>query len=44
MAAKSVDVDLDALKGKSAESIEQAAVRDHQNYFSRVSVDFGATL
>ena len=35
--------DLDALKGKSVESVEQAAVKDHQNYFSRMSVDFGAT-
>jgi alpha-L-fucosidase 2 len=35
--------DLDALKGKSVESIEQAAVKDHQSYFSRMSVDFGAT-
>ncbi len=35
--------DLDALQGKSVESIEQAAVRDHQDYFSRMSVDLGAT-
>jgi alpha-L-fucosidase 2 len=35
--------DLDALKDKSVESVEQAAVKDHQNYFSRMSVDFGAT-
>jgi beta-glucosidase-like glycosyl hydrolase len=35
--------DLDALKGKSVESVEQVAVDDHQNYFNRMSVDFGAT-
>lgn len=35
--------DLDALRGKSAEFTKRAAVRDHQNYFSRLSVDFGAT-
>jgi len=35
--------DLEALTGKSAESVERAAVQDHQKYFSRVSVDFGAT-
>jgi len=35
--------DLDALQGRSVESIEQAAVKDHQNYFNRMSVDFGAT-
>jgi len=35
--------DLDALRGKSAEFIRRAAVHDHQNYFSRLSVDFGAT-
>ncbi len=35
--------DLDAVQGKSAKSIEQAAVKDHQNYFNRMSIDFGAT-
>ena len=35
--------DIDALQGKSVESIELAAVNDHQNYFNRMSVDFGAT-
>jgi len=35
--------DLDALQGRPAKSIELAAVRDHQNYFSRMSVDLGAT-
>jgi alpha-L-fucosidase 2 len=35
--------DLDALKTRPVESIEQAAVKDHQNYFSRMSVDLGGT-
>jgi alpha-L-fucosidase 2 len=35
--------DLDALKGKSAAAIEKAAVENHQNYFGRMSVDFGKT-
>jgi beta-glucosidase len=35
--------DLDALQAKSAGAVEQAAVNDHQNYFDRLSVDFGAT-
>jgi alpha-L-fucosidase 2 len=35
--------DLDALKGKSAESIEKAAVESHQSYFSRMAIDLGET-
>jgi len=35
--------DIDAAQDQSYESIEQAAVKDHQKYFSRMSVDFGAT-
>jgi alpha-L-fucosidase 2 len=35
--------DLDALQNKSVESVERAAIRDHQQYFRRLSVDFGAT-
>ncbi|MBD3854742.1 MAG: glycoside hydrolase N-terminal domain-containing protein, partial [Acidobacteria bacterium] len=35
--------DLGAAQDKSVGSIEQAAVMDHQNYFNRMSVDFGAT-
>jgi len=33
--------DLDRLKGKSPDEVEQAAVRDHQQYFNRLDVDFG---
>ena len=33
--------DLDSLKGKSPDAVEQAAVKDHQQYFNRLDVDFG---
>jgi alpha-L-fucosidase 2 len=35
--------DLERLRGRSADEIEAAAVRDHRRYFDRVAVDFGAT-
>lgn len=33
--------DLDRLQGKSLADVEEAAVRDHQQYFNRLDVDFG---
>ena len=33
--------DLDLLTGKSADDVENAAVRDHRQYFDRLDVDFG---
>jgi len=35
--------DLEALKNKSPDDIEKAAIADHQKYFSRVDADFGST-
>ncbi|MDP6847943.1 MAG: glycoside hydrolase family 95 protein [Kiritimatiellia bacterium] len=35
--------DLDALKGKSAEEVEKAAVAEHKTYFDRLDADFGKT-
>jgi len=35
--------DLDALKGKSADAVEKAAVENHQVYFSRMAINLGAT-
>jgi alpha-L-fucosidase 2 len=40
--AKAV-LDLDRLRERSPAEIEEAAVRDHQQFFGRVAVDFGAT-
>jgi len=36
-------VDLDRLQGKSPIEVETAAVKDHQQYFHRLDVDFGPT-
>ena len=35
--------DLDALMGKSLKEVKQAAITDHQKYFTRVESDFGRT-
>jgi len=35
--------DLDALKNKSVNDVEKAAVEDHRKYFNRVDADFGTT-
>jgi len=35
--------DLKAIQGRSVNAIEKTAIEDHQQYFDRVSVDFGQT-
>jgi len=35
--------DLDAVQAKSVQSIERAAIEDHQNFFSRLSIDLGTS-